>query len=270
MEGCSKNGKMTFWISKDERVTVPAPVSRNSLKLKVFFFSSFLCVSISLGDKKKVLNHGTSAKIGGASSVNYVMDEGSHFYLPGQTIFVQNSVIVEDVTWLSGKEEWVWSMSFFAWSMFLGSENKKIGSIALSPNSRVTSPSTVGLGAVESFDHDYNPDVLKKLVELKVHCLNEKSRDLTSRKNSILLLLPQRRSSLLLVESILEQRFVDLFWNLTCDLSQHPCSRATRWVLCSVVLCYAVFVQFFCSTGYNSKGPTFAESQSECPGHFKS
>jgi hypothetical protein len=56
-----------------------------------------------------VLNHGTNAKIGGISAVSYVMEHGEHFFVPGQTIFVQNSVIVEDVTWFCGNEEWVWS-----------------------------------------------------------------------------------------------------------------------------------------------------------------
>jgi hypothetical protein len=32
LERCCKNGKMTFWVSADEKATVPAPTPKVSLK----------------------------------------------------------------------------------------------------------------------------------------------------------------------------------------------------------------------------------------------
>jgi hypothetical protein len=38
----------------------------------------------------------------------------------------------------------------------------------LTPNSRLTSESTIGLGCIDSFEHEYDPELLKTLVKLKV------------------------------------------------------------------------------------------------------
>ncbi len=130
IEACCKNGKLALWVSGDEKVTIPAPLARTSLKLEV-------------------VNHGAGAKIGGTSATSYIQESGPHFFLPGQTIFVQNTVIVEDVTWLPGSQKWVWS------------------SIALTPNSHVESPTNVGVGGSRELDFDFEEERLQQLVYLK-------------------------------------------------------------------------------------------------------
>lgn len=87
--GCAKTGKIVLWISDSAKVTIPAPTKRAAL---------------SLG----VVHTGMAARLTGASAVHYVTTPGTHFFIPGQAIFANNSLFVEDVTWLPGSEDWVW------------------------------------------------------------------------------------------------------------------------------------------------------------------
>jgi hypothetical protein len=130
LEACCKFSKMSLWISNAEKVTVAAPVQRQQLNMTI-------------------VHTGSSARVGGASAINYLTEEGIHFFLPGQTVFVNNTVIVEDVTWLSGNEEWVWR------------------AVALTPAGCIASPSSIAVGKVE---HKMGTPELRQLVYLKHAC----------------------------------------------------------------------------------------------------
>lgn len=130
LEHCCKNGKMTFWKSHSEKIQLPAPLSRTSLSLTM-------------------LAHETSAKLGGISAVASFEEEGFHFVVPSQTIFVQRSVIVEDVTLLPGNEPWVWN------------------SVMMSRASSVASPNSIAIGPVPPDAHEFDAALMQKLVYLK-------------------------------------------------------------------------------------------------------
>ncbi len=207
LDGCCKNGKMVVWTTESEKVTMPAPVARQSIKMSVVHTNS-------------------SARVGGQSSVNYLTVPGTHFFVPGQTVFVNNSVIVEDVTWLGGANDtdWVWK------------------AVAMTASSHVKSPTALGIGAKDELHHKYKAAQLKRIVYLKVSivvllfCLSFCENRFCTVGSlshcvcvcSMCAMRPSRRSSTRLGASIWVSRSVASFWTLATTLCAHCPRRASR------------------------------------------
>ena len=133
LEGCAKNGKLTLWLNRDEKILLSAPVSRSKVNLTM-------------------ISHETSARLGGTSAVSYILEEGDHFFVPGQTIYVGAGAFVEDMTWFRGTDDYVQR------------------TLAIIPNSHVSSETTVAIGPSD-FPHEYDEEELQRLVALKHICI---------------------------------------------------------------------------------------------------